>query len=326
MGNEHFRYFDQRVAEAVTTSGQLSIRWIEKEINRYLNELLKPEEEKDYVVAVDTDSVYIRMDDLVKQVFGEKIEDKTKVVDFLDKVCSDKMENIIDKSYQNLATYVNAFDQKMVMKRENIADRAVWTAKKRYIMNVHDSEGVRYEQPQLKIMGIEAIRSSTPSACKDKMKHIFKIIMNGTEDDAIQYIDDFRKEFRTLLPEDIFFPRSVRGLEKYHDASQLYVKGSPIHVKGALLYNKLLKDKNLLGNYPTIKDGEKIKFAYLKKQNPVATDVIAIPNQLPSEFGLEEYIDYDKQFEKSFVEPMSSVLGAVGWKTEYISTLEDFFG
>ena len=326
MGNEHFRYFDQRVAEAVTTSGQLSIRWIEKEINRYLNELLKPEEEKDYVVAVDTDSVYIRMDDLVKQVFGEKIEDKTKVVDFLDKVCSDKMENIIDKSYQNLATYVNAFDQKMVMKRENIADRAVWTAKKRYIMNVHDSEGVRYEQPQLKIMGIEAIRSSTPSACKDKMKHIFKIIMNGTEDDAIQYIDDFRKEFRTLLPEDIFFPRSVRGLEKYHDASQLYVKGSPIHVKGALLYNKLLKDKNLLGNYPTIKDGEKIKFAYLKKQNPVATDVIAIPNQLPSEFELEEYIDYDKQFEKSFVEPMSSVLGAVGWKTEYISTLEDFFG
>ena len=224
MGNEHFRYFDQRIAEAVTTSGQLSIRWIEKEINQYLNGLLKPEEEKDYVVAVDTDSVYIRMDDLVKQVFGETIEDKTKVIDFLDKVCSEKMEEIIDKSYQELATYVNAFDQKMIMKRENIADRAVWTAKKRYIMNVFDSEGVRYDEPQLKIMGIEAIRSSTPSACKDKMKHIFKIIMNGTEDDAINYIENFKEEFSTLAAEDIFFPRSVRGLKKYHDASQLYIK------------------------------------------------------------------------------------------------------
>ena len=212
------------------------------------------------------------------------------------------------------------------MKRENIADRAVWTAKKRYIMNVYDSEGVRYKEPQLKIMGIEAIRSSTPSACKQKMKDIFKIIMNGTEDDAIQYIDEFREEFKTLSAEDIFFPRSVRGMKKYHDAAHLYIKGTPIHVKGALLYNKLLKDHKLLGDYPVIKDGEKIKFAYLKKQNTVGGEVIAIPNQLPSEFELQDYIDYDKQFSKSFIEPMSSVMNAVGWQTEKVSTLEDFFG
>jgi DNA polymerase elongation subunit (family B) len=326
MGNEYFRFFDQRIAEAVTTSGQLSIRWIEKEINKYLNNLLKPEEEKDYVVAVDTDSVYIRMDDLVKQVFGDNVEDKTKVVDFLDKVCSEKMEKIIEKSYQGLADYVNAFDQKMVMKRENIADRALWTAKKRYIMNVYDSEGVRYEEPQLKVMGIESVRSSTPAACKEKMKGIFKIIMNGTEDDAIGYIENFKEEFNKLAAEDIFFPRSVRGLEKYHDAAQLYRKGTPIHVKGALMYNKLLKDNNLLNSYPTIKDGEKIKFAYLKKPNPVGDSVIAILNNLPPEFGLNEYIDYDLQFNKSFIEPMSSVMGAIGWKTEHVSTLEDFFG
>ncbi len=326
MGNEHFRFFDQRIAEAVTTSGQLSIKWIEKEINRYLNSLLKTEEEKDFVVAVDTDSVYICMDDLVKQVYGDTIVDKNKVVDFLDKVCSEQMEKIIDKSYQKLAKYMNAFDQKMVMKRENLADRALWTAKKRYIMNVYDSEGVRYEEPQLKIMGIEAIRSSTPAACKDKMKHIFKIIMNGTENDAINYIDEFKKEFQTLNAEDIFFPRSVRGIKKYHDAAQLYKKGTPIHVKGALLYNKLLKDKKLLNSYPTIKDGEKIKFAYLKKQNTTGGEVIAIMNQLPPELDLQQYIDYDKQFEKAFIEPMSSVMNAVGWKTAHISTLEDFFG
>ena len=324
MGNQHFRYFDQRIAEAITTSGQLSIKWIEKEINRYLNGLLKTDD--DYVVAVDTDSVYITMDKLVQSVYGDKNVEKTKIIDFLDKVCSEQMEKIIDKSYQKLKDYMNAFDQKMVMKRENIADRAVWTAKKRYIMNVYDSEGVRYKEPQLKIMGIEAIRSSTPSACKQKMKDIFKIIMNGTEDDAIQYIDEFREEFKTLSAEDIFFPRSVRGMKKYHDAAHLYIKGTPIHVKGALLYNKLLKDHKLLGDYPVIKDGEKIKFAYLKKQNTVGGEVIAIPNQLPSEFELQDYIDYDKQFSKSFIEQMSSVMNAVGWQTEKVSTLEDFFG
>ena len=326
MGNQHFRYFDQRIAEAITTSGQLSIKWIEKEINRYLNLILKPEEEKDYVVAVDTDSVYICMDDLVKQVYGDNIEDKTKVINFLDKVCAEHMEKIIDKSYDKLRNYVNAFEQKMVMKRENLADKALWTAKKRYIMNVYASECVRYEEPKLKMMGIEAIRSSTPSACKEKMKNIFKIIMNGTEDDVITYIDDFRKEFMTLGAEEIFFPRSVRGLEKYHDSAHLYKKGSPVHVKAALLYNKLLKDKKLTNDYPVIKDGEKIKFAYLKKQNIVGGDAIGIMNQLPPELELEDYIDYDKMFEKSFVEPMRVILDAVGWQTEKVSTLESFFG
>ena len=326
MGNEHFRYFDQRIAEAVTTSGQLSIKWIEKEINRYLNELLKPEEEKDYVVAVDTDSVYICMDDLVKKVYGDTIDDKNKVVDFLDKVCSEQMEKIIDKSYQKLAEYVNAYDQKMVMKRENIADKALWTAKKRYIMNVYDAEGVRYETPQLKVMGIESVRSSTPAACKERMKGIFNIIMNGTEEDAINYIDKFREEFQTLKAEDIFFPRSVRGIKKYHDAAHLYIKGSPIHVKGALLYNKLLKDKKLTNDYPLIQDGEKIKFAYLKKPNTTGGEVIAILNQLPPELQLEQYIDYDKMFQKSFIDPMSTVMSAIGWQTEHISDLSEFFG
>jgi hypothetical protein len=236
------------------------------------------------------------------------------------------MEKIIDKSYQRLKDYMNAYDQKMVMKRENLADKALWTSKKRYIMNVYDSEGVRYEEPQLKIMGIEAIRSSTPAACKQKMKDIFKIIMNGTEKDAIDYIDKFREEFSTLNAEDIFFPRSVRGISKYYDAAHLYKKGTPIHVKGALIYNKLLKEKKLLHSYPTIKDGEKIKFAYLKKPNPVGDTVIAILNNLPEEFDLKDYIDYDLQFNKAFIEPMASVMNSVGWKTEHVSDLSEFFG
>ena len=185
---------------------------------------------------------------------------------------------------------------------------------------------MRYAEPKLKMMGVDAIRSSTPTACKEKMKHLFKIIMNGTEDDVITYIDDFRKEFMTLGAEEIFFPRSVRGLEKYHDAAHLHKKGAPVHVKAALLYNKLLKDHKLVNDYPTIKDGEKIKFAYLKKQNTTGGEVIGILNQLPKEFELQEFIDYDKMFSKSFVEPMRVILDAVGWQTEHIASLESFFG
>jgi len=324
MGNEYFRYFDVDLAEAITSTGKLVIRYIANELNCYLNKMLNTEE--DYVIASDTDSVYLNLGPLVESIYGKDDNDVNKIVDFLDKSSSQLIEPYIDKSYRKLAKRMNHYQHLMFMDREIIADRALWTAKKRYIMNVFDSEGVRYEEPQLKIMGSEAIRSSTPAACKEKMKKLFRIIMSGTEEDAINYIEQFKEEFSKLEAEDIFFPRSVRGLEKYYDAAQLYKKGTPIHVKGALIYNKLLKDLKLMNSYPTIKDGEKIKFAYLKKPNPVGDTVIAILNNLPHEFDLKDYIDYDLQFSKAFIEPMSSVMNSVGWKTERVSTLEDFFG
>lgn len=324
MGNEHFRYFDVDLAEAITYTGQLVIRYIANELNRYLNKMLKTDDE-DYVLASDTDSVYLNLGPLVESVYGNDCGEVNKVVDFLDKSCGQLIEPFIDKSYRRLASKMNHYQHLMFMDREIIADRAVWTAKKRYIMNVYDSEGVRYAEPKLKIMGIEAIRSSTPAACKERMKELFRIIMNGTEDDALDFIENFRDEFKKLPPEEIFFPRSVRGMDKYADARALYIKGTPIHVKGSIIYNHLLKEHGLLKQYPVIRDGEKIKFAYLKKPNPTGDTVISILNGLPVEFDLHEYIDYDKQFEKSFVEPMSTLLSAVGWKSERIGTLEAFF-
>jgi len=331
IGNQYFRYFDVRVAESITLSGQLSIKWIAARVNEYLNKLLKTEE-VDFVIAIDTDSIYVRFDELVRTVFKERAirptdEVRRKIVDFLDNIAGKKLEPFIDKSYQELADLMNAYDQKMVMAREVIADKGIWTAKKRYILNVHDNEGVRYAEPKIKMMGIEAIKSSTPYACREKMKEAYSIVMGGNEQEVQDFIADFRDEFKKLPFEDIAFPRGVSELSKYSSNQRQLVipKGAPIHVRGSLLFNYLLYQHKLDKRYELIKDGEKIKFCYMKEPNPAGQNVMAALSTLPKEFGLEKYIDYDKQFEKSFVEPLKVVLNSIGWEHEKTATLEDFF-
>jgi len=328
LGNQYFRFYDTRQAEGVTKAGQLSIRWIEKRVNDYMNRILKTED-VDYIVASDTDSIYVTMENLVDKVFPEgafSLESLEKIVNFLDKVSSEKLEPFIDKSYSLMAEYVNAYDQKMFMKREVIADKGLWTAKKRYVLNVHDSEGVRYGEPKLKRMGIEAVKSSTPGACREKIREAMKIMMNKTEDDIIRFIEEFREEFNRLPAEEVAFPRGINGVNKYKGTRDLYIKGTPIHVKGALLYNKLIKKHKVTTTYPFIQDGDKIRFAYLKEPNPLHESVISMSSSLPTEFGIDKYIDYDKQFEKAFIDPLGVILGKIGWNTEKVSTLEDFFG
>lgn len=320
MGNQWFRYYDERNAEAVSVAGQLSVQWAENAVNNYLNTTLGTVN-KDYIVAMDTDSLYVCLGDLVSKI---GITDDKKIVDFLDKACG-RIEGVIEESYKELAEYVNAYQQKMVMKREVIADTGIWTAKKHYILNVHDSEGVRYEEPKLKIVGIEAIKSSTPQACRESLKAIFNIIISGTEDEVISYIEKFKEKFFSLDMEKIAFPRSVNGLKKYKDPASIYTKGTPIHVKGSLIYNYMLRSKKLTKKYPIIQEGEKVKFVYLKDPNPAGDKVISILNNLPKEFELEKYIDYDTQFNKAFVEPLKGVLDVIGWDTERRSSLDNFF-
>jgi DNA polymerase elongation subunit (family B) len=324
LGNKYFRFFDIRIAEAITLSGQLSIRWIENKMNEWLNDLLKTKGE-DYVIASDTDSIYLHLGPLVKKV-GMQKKPTIDIVRWLDKACEDKVQKTIDDFYGQLAEYVNAYDQKMIMKREAIADKAIWTAKKRYILNVWNNEGVEYKEPKLKIMGLEAVKSSTPSACRVKIKEALKVIMEKTEDDMIEYIAKFREEFRTLKIDQISFPRSVNGLTKYRDKVNMFKSATPIHVKGSIIYNDQLKKHGLTKRYEAIKEGEKIKFCYLKQPNPFMNNTIAFISIVPPEFGIDKYIDYDTQFEKSFIEPLKIVLDCINWKTEKISTLEDFFG
>ncbi len=325
IGNQYFRFFKLANAEAITLSGQTSIRWIENKVNGYLNNLLQTEN-TDYVIASDTDSIYINFGPVVTKFLSSKSGEKATVVSLLNKVCEEKLEPFIERSYQELATYVNAYDQKMQMKRENIADRGIWTAKKRYILNVWDSEGVRYTEPKLKIMGIEAVKSSTPAPCRTMIKDALKLMMNGTEDDVIKFIDEARQRFNKMDPEDIAFPRSVSDVKKHKSHSTIYAKGSPIHVRGALLYNHYIKEYGLQNKYSEINNGEKIKFIYLKKANPIRENVISFINEFPREIGVDKYIDYELQFNKAFLEPLKTILDAIGWNVEKTVNLELFFG
>ena len=324
IGNQYFRYFNIANAEAITLSGQLSIRWIENKMNSYINKILKTKE-IDYVIASDTDSIYLNLGPLVKTIFkGRETSDKS-ILRFLEKVCDVELEKYIENSYEALATTVNAYDQKMFMKRENIANKGIWTAKKRYILNVWNSEGVQYAEPKLKMMGIEAVKSSTPSACRTAIKDALNVIMNGTEYDVQEFVGNFRKKFESMPPEDIAFPRGCNGVGKFSNPVTIYGKGTPIHVRGALLYNFHAKKSKITHKYPLIQEGEKVKFIYLRRPNKINENVISFFQTLPKEFGLDKYIDFDLQFQKSFLDPLQVIMDTINWKAEKIATLEDLF-
>lgn len=327
LANQYFRWYDLNHAEAITASGQLAIRWMEQKMNIYFNKVLNTKG-VDYVIACDTDSMYLSFDRLVDHVYAKKetTPSDLEISRFLDKVCTDKIEPYIDKCYAELADYVNAFSNKMKMKREAIAAKGIWIAKKRYILNVYNLEGVEYHEPKLKMQGIEAVRSSTPASVRENIKKALSIIMNKSQGDLHQFIEQFREDFMKLPFEDVAFPRGVKGLRKYSDAAMIYQKGTPIHVKGALLYNKTLEKKGLANRYPMIYEGDKIKFAYLKMPNPLHDTVISVPGILPKQLGLDAYVDHSMQFEKTFLDPIKSITDAIGWHTEQTLTLEDFFG
>jgi DNA polymerase elongation subunit (family B) len=322
IGNQYFRYFDVRHAEGITKAGQLTIRWIERDVNKFLNKLLDTKNIS-YVVASDTDSIYVKLGAVVDKIFKDKTNTR-KIVKVMDKFCEETMQKEIDNSFDKLAKYVNAYEQKMIMKREVIANKGIWTAKKRYILNVFNEEGVELKEPKLKMMGIEAVKSSTPAPCRVKIKEALKVIMNKDEATLIQFIEDFRIHFKTLPPEDIAYPRSCNNLKKYSSKTDIYQKSCPIHVRGALLYNNQLKKRKLV-KYERVNEGDKIKFVQLKEPNSLHENVISFISVLPKEFDLHKYIDYDEQFNKSFLEPLRFIVNAIGWNFERQSTLDSFF-
>ena len=317
LANKHFLYFCQGLAEGVTLTGQRAIKWAEATMNRELRKLLKTED--DYVIAIETDSLYVNFGPLVEKF------NPANPISFLDKICKEHFEPSIKKDYAKFFEVLNSYENRMMMAREAIADVGIWTAKKRYILNVYDNEGVRYNEPQLKIMGIEAIKSSTPEIVRNKFKEVFKLIVSSTESETQKFISDFKNQFRNLYPEDVAFPRRVTNITDWYDRRRIFKKSCPIHVRGALLHNYFIKQHKLENKYELITNGDRIKFVYLKLPNGIRQNVIAFKDVLPKEFKLHNQIDYDLQFDKTFIEPLNLILNPIGWRAEEIATLEDFF-
>lgn len=323
LGNEYCRYYNLSMAEAITVSGQLSIRWAENNLNLFLNKACGTVGE-DCVIASDTDSVYLRLSGLVTKTLGKKGTKET--IEFLDKACNEVLLPKINKWYSQLALRMNAYADKMSMKREGIAAKGIWTAKKRYMLSVHlGEENVYMIDPDLKIMGIETARSSTPQIVRVRLKESIRLIMTEDEGAMRSFVEKFYEEFMTLPVAQIAFPRGCNGMDNYTDAARIYKKATPIAVKGALIYNHAIKQKSLTKKYPKIRDGEKVKYVYLKEPNPIRDRVVSFVLVLPEEFGLDSFIDRETQFDKAFIEPLTTILNSIGWKVKEQSSLESLF-
>lgn len=323
LGNEYFRWFDLRLAEAVTTSGQLAIRWAEKAVNEYFNKVLGTEN-KDYVIYIDTDSVYVNAEPIVEK-FMPNITDNEKIVDKLDLFFDKKVSQVIKNAYQDLYEYMSHREQLMFMDREVIADAAVFCSKKHYFMRVHDSEGIRYEKPKIKIMGMGFIKSNIPEFCRNQCKAMVPIALDGTNADFVNAIDSFRKEFNSRTVEDIALVVGVSNIRKYMTTDGGYAKGTPIGSKSAIIYNRMHDEYGLGSTYSKVNEGDKIKYLFLNKVNPIGEETIGFVEYLPTQFGLHDHVDRRAQFEKAFMSPINEILVAMQWDRKIVSNLFGFF-
>jgi len=323
VANAYFIYFISAMAESITTSGQLSVKTSEKYVNAYMNKILGTTD-VDYTIYIDTDSNYFSFAELVKKVYGTTAISNAEGEAFIDKVSKEKIEKVIAQGYENLAATLNAYQNKMVMKREKINNRGLFIAKKRNILSTLNSEGVHYSTPKISVTGVEAVRSSTPAVCRKKMMDVYELVINKTEEDLQQFVSDFREEFVNLKPSEIGKVSGTPDIESYMEGDT-YKKGCPIHIRGCIVYNKMIKKMKLEEKYDLIRSGDKIKFLYLKEPNIFHENIISFPDTLPREFDLDNYIDYDLQFEKVFLSPIQIVLDTIGWSWEKKTTLESFF-
>jgi DNA polymerase elongation subunit (family B) len=325
LGCEYFRYYDLRNAEAITYTGQAIIRWLENRMNAFLNKIAGTVD-FDFAIAMDTDSIMVNFEPIIKRIFGDKEVEMGKIIDFMDKVCSTKVQECIDNSFTEICDTLNSFGRHLSMKREKLCSSGLWVAKKNYIMNVWDNEGVRYAEPKISISGISAIKSSTPAYCRTRIKEGIKLILEGDNNDIIRFIESCKKEFFSLTPEEVSSPKSVSNVNKYSAANNSYQKGTPMQSRASLVYNRYIKEQKLDMKYPLIKDGEKIKVCYLKMPNPINENVIAFIQRFPTDLGLGKFVDYDTQFEKTFISPLKAILDVIDWKTQETSTLDFLFG
>ena len=322
IGNKWFRFFDERIAEAITLSGQLIIRDTGKVVDEFMNKFMDTEGEV-YSFYTDTDSCYVTLDAMVDKHLKGKSRDE--IINIIDRFTEDKLVPAINGRMADLGEYMNVFQPKIEFKREAISDSAIWVAKKRYAMNVWDNEGVRYKTPKLKVMGLEIVRSSTPAPIRESLREAVALCLNEGEKELQNFVEESWQSFKKMTPEEMAFPRGCNNIEKYSSRETVYTKGTPMHVRGALIYNHLVKTQKIENKYQVIQDGDKIKFLYLKEPNHVRENTVAFNGLMPKEFDLHRYIDYELMFEKAFLDPLNTIVDSLNWKTRPVATLEDLF-
>lgn len=317
--NENFIFFNDDVAEAITSTGRLIIQTVSAAINEWLTKITGVK--KDYICYCDTDSCMVELGPIVEKYYPNKT--KKEIVEIVDNICKDKITKVINDSCAILAQRTNAFENKISFKRETISDAGIFVAKKKYLLNVYNKEGVTYEKPKTKIVGLEIVRSSTPTVVRKILKEAVKVTLEEGEVPLQKFIKNEKQKYKLLTPEEIAFPRSVNNLGKYKSDSSIYNKGTPIAVRGALLYNYHIQPWNK--TYPNIKEGEKVKFLYLKVPNTIHENCIAFIDKIPQELKLDSYVDYETMWEKSFISPMESIIQGLGWSVEEKVTLDSLW-
>ncbi len=319
LGSRWGRFFDLRLAEAITISAQLTNRFFMKNINTFMNETLKTGDE-DYIITGDTDSSYIAFGPLVQKLCKGKTY--KQIVSFLIKLDKDILAPKIAAWLDHLSRTMGFYENRLFMKREIIAGKGIWTAKKRYVMSVWANETVAYKYPKVKIVGYD--RSSDPTDCRKRFKACATMILLKSEEKLQKYIAAYERKFSTLTFEKIAAPRGVNGIEKYQRGEK-WALSTPIQVRASIVYNEAIRAHGLSNLYEPIRSGDKIKFAYLQMPNLVGQNVIACKTVLPPELGLEKYIDYETQFENHFLSPLQPLLEAAGWTAKKGSNLLALF-
>jgi DNA polymerase elongation subunit (family B) len=321
ISNEHFHYFKIAVAEAITTAGQTAVQWVARDLNEFM---VKGFGDGDYITYADTDSNYLNVQPIVDKFIKFKPEATThEIVQMLDKYCESKLQPVINQSCNDLAEYLNAYEQKLNMKREAISETAIWAAKKRYAMMVWNSEGVQYNPAKMKVQGLEVVRSTTPSWSKVYLKEIYKVCLTGNEKNLHTLYKDIEMRYNQMPIEEIAVPTGVNHITKYTDSNGYAIKGCQMHIRAAINHNRLIKELGL-NSIPPIQDAEKIKY-FILKNNHMNLDAIAFRNKLPEEFGVVEFIDKKTTFNKSFLEPAKTFVELIGWHLEKKATLNDLF-
>jgi len=320
-GLKYFRFYDIRLSEAVTLSGQAANRFVEQRVNQYLNKILETAN-RDYTVYMDTDSCYFDLSGMVKKFAHNKT--KEQQYEFVKKVGYSKLTDVINDAIVEFNDYLNVHDPVLDMKMEAVGS-GVFIAKKKYIMSIVHMEGVDYAEPEMKMTGVEAVKSSTPAPARKALTDCAQIIVTGSEDELIEYVDKFRKNWTSLPPDEIALPTSVNGIRKYHIEGNQYKLGCPMHIRAAINYNHWIQRKEIDMYYSDIKDGSKAKYIFLIKNNKTKENVIAFPNKLPKELDLHSKIDYNTQLERSFLSPLKIMLEPTKWSYERKANLMDLF-